>query len=102
MSQNTVKSKKSTDSNMSFLTGANAEYISHLYGEYLSNPARVDSSWQGFFEALNDNEVELLQELNGASWTPKENRKSARRFDHMGAGAHVTDVIMPAGKTGKP
>jgi 2-oxoglutarate dehydrogenase complex dehydrogenase (E1) component-like enzyme len=59
MSQNAAPKQ----SNMSFLTGANAEYISHLYGEFLSNPARVDESWQGFFEALNDNEIELLQEL---------------------------------------
>ncbi len=77
---------------MTFLTGANAEYISHLYGEFLTNPARVDSSWKVFFEALNDNEIELLQELNGASWTPKENKKSSRRFDHMGAGAHLSEV----------
>jgi 2-oxoglutarate dehydrogenase E1 component len=67
--------------NMTFLTGANAEYISHLYGEFLSNPAKVDQSWQGFFEALNDNEIDLLRELNGASWTPKENRKGAMRYD---------------------
>jgi 2-oxoglutarate dehydrogenase E1 component len=88
MSQNAAPKQ----SNMSFLTGANAEYISHLYGEYLSNPARVDESWQGFFEGLNDNEIELLQELNGASWTPDENRKSTRRFDHIGAGAGIVEV----------
>jgi 2-oxoglutarate dehydrogenase E1 component len=88
MSQNAAPKQ----SNMSFLTGANAEYISHLYGEFLSNPARVDESWQGFFEALNDNEIELLQELNGASWTPDENRKSTRRFDHIGEGAGIVEA----------
>src|SRR5688572_21436539 len=81
-----------TKQNMTFLTGANAEYISHLYGEFLSNPAKVDVSWKGFFEALNDNEVALLQELNGASWTPKENRKSTYRFAEA-------DVAVPATKT---
>ena len=86
-----------TKQNMTFLTGANAEYISHLYGEFLSNPAKVDESWKGFFEALNDNEVALLQELKGASWTPKENRRSARRFDHMGEGAHVVEPAIVSG-----
>jgi 2-oxoglutarate dehydrogenase E1 component len=90
-----------TKAKMSFLTGANAEYIAHLYGQFLANPAQVDGSWKDFFEALNDNEAELLTELNGASWTPQENRKGARRFDHMGTGAHVVsdtgdDVPVPA------
>ncbi len=78
-----------TNQNQSFLTGTNAEYIAHLYSEFLSNPGKVDDSWREFFTGLNDDEVALLQELHGASWTPAENRKSARKFDHMGAGAHI-------------
>ncbi len=62
------------------LTGVNAEYIAHLYGEFLSSATNVDESWSVFFEALNDNEAELLRELSGASWTPAENRKSKRGF----------------------
>lgn len=79
--------------NLSAFTGANAEYISHLYGEYLSDPVSVDASWKEFFEALNDNEVEVLRELNGASWTPDINRKAGPHFgvdddtDSAGAGA---------------
>lgn len=30
------------------LSGANAEYIAHLYTEFLSNPASVDESWKSF------------------------------------------------------
>lgn len=71
-----------------FLTGANADYIAHLYARYCVNPGAVDGSWQSFFSALNDNEIALLGELNGASWTPPQNRK-ARNFDHMSAGAGV-------------
>ncbi len=71
-----------------FLTGANADYIAHLYARYCVNPGAVDGSWQSFFSALNDNEIALLGELNGASWTPAQNRK-ARNFDHMSTGAGV-------------
>ena len=53
-----------------FLSGVNAEYIAHLYGQYLKNPDRVDQSWQDFFNDLDDNELALLKELHGASWTP--------------------------------
>ncbi len=63
-----------------FLSGINAEYMAHLYGEYLSNPGNVDASWKSFFEGLNGTELELLAELTGASWTPQENRKSSRSF----------------------
>ncbi|HBR69226.1 MAG TPA: 2-oxoglutarate dehydrogenase E1 component, partial [Rhodospirillaceae bacterium] len=84
--------KEKPNQNQSFLTGANAEYIAHLYSEYMSNPHKVDAGWREFFGGLNDSEVVLLQELHGASWTPNENRKSYRRFDNMGAGAHVVEA----------
>ncbi len=64
----------------SFLTGLNAEYVAHLFGEYLSNPSKVDESWRSFFEGMESNERELLAELAGPSWTPEENKKSSRAF----------------------
>jgi 2-oxoglutarate dehydrogenase E1 component len=63
-----------------FLSGPNAEYIAHLYAEYLANPSKVDESWQAFFSDLGSNEAELLSELAGASWTPSENDKAERGF----------------------
>ncbi|MCF8496766.1 MAG: 2-oxoglutarate dehydrogenase E1 component [Alphaproteobacteria bacterium] len=80
------------------LTGSNAEYIAHLYGEFLTNPLKIDASWKDFFQALNDNETALLKELNGASWTPPQNRKAARPFDHMGSGARLLAEDHPAGQ----
>lgn len=65
---------------LTFLNGVSAEYIAHLYGEFLVNTSRVDESWQSFFKGLNDNERALLDEMTGASWTPEENRKSTRKF----------------------
>ncbi|MCD8498342.1 MAG: hypothetical protein LRZ85_09955 [Alphaproteobacteria bacterium] len=66
--------------NLSFLTGINAEYVVHLYGEYLKNPAKVDASWKTFFSGLSDDELIILKEMQGASWTPEENRASSRAF----------------------
>ena len=66
--------------NTTFLSGINAEYMAHLYEEYLSDASSVDASWKSFFDDLNDDERSLLDELNGASWTPDENRKSSRGF----------------------
>ena len=63
--------------NLSFLTGINSEYIAHLYAQYMRNSAQVDASWATFFKGLNDEEVEVLKELHGASWTPDENRREA-------------------------
>ncbi|MCC6597734.1 MAG: 2-oxoglutarate dehydrogenase E1 component [Alphaproteobacteria bacterium] len=70
--------------NVTFLSGMNAEYIAHLYARYLSDAGQVDESWARFFETLNDSELSLLQELSGASWTPKTNTVISRNF---GAGA---------------
>ena len=67
-------------SDLTFLTGMSAEYVAHLYGEYLNHPTKVDTSWKEFFDNLGDSETELLEELSGASWTPKENIKQLRGF----------------------
>lgn len=72
----------------SVLTGINAEYIAHLYSQYLVNPQSVAESWRAFFGELEDNEAALLRELNGASWTPKQNRKGQNSFAHV----NVTDA----------
>ena len=71
--------------NLSFLTGINSEYIAHLYAQYQRNPASVDASWKQFFSGLNDEEVSILRELHGASWTPQENRRDENGFLTQGA-----------------
>ncbi|NVO26584.1 2-oxoglutarate dehydrogenase E1 component [Donghicola sp. C2-DW-16] len=52
----------------SFLQGHNAEYIEQLYARYATDPNSVDESWQAFFAALGDGEVEVKKEAQGASW----------------------------------
>lgn len=73
---------------LTFLNGANAEYIAHLYGKYLSGPNGIDASWRSFFDSLSDDEAALLQELSGASWTPAENTKISRSFGAAPAAAN--------------
>lgn len=82
--------------NLTFLSGINSEYIAHLYAQFIRNPASVDASWKSFFSDLNDQEVAILQELHGASWTPEENRRDGNGFKHHGS-EHLmqTDPIMP-------
>ncbi len=77
-----------TAPNLTFINATNAEYVAHLYVQYLKNASNVDESWKSFFDGLKDSEIELLQDLAGASWTPEENRKSGRAFGV----AHVAPV----------
>lgn len=72
-----------------FLTGANSEYIAHLYSQYCANPHKVDESWRQFFDDLSDSEVSLLRELHGASWTPEENRKDKNGFSGFEKATHA-------------
>ena len=69
-----------SNSDQTFLSGVNAEYIAHLYAQYLKSPTGVDESWREFFGELNDTEAAFLQELSGASWTPDENARDKRSF----------------------
>ncbi|MCR4377754.1 MAG: 2-oxoglutarate dehydrogenase E1 component [Rhodospirillales bacterium] len=55
-----------------FLSGANALYVAELYARYVENPATVDSSWGDYFAALGGTEREILDELRGATWAPKD------------------------------
>ena len=54
----------------SFLSGANATYVSELYARYLADPSSVDASWRGFFAGMADDARAVLGELKGASWSP--------------------------------
>ena len=53
---------------LSFLTGANAVYVSELYARYVNDPTAVDTEWAGFFDALNEDGRTVLAELRGAPW----------------------------------
>jgi 2-oxoglutarate dehydrogenase E1 component len=101
MAQNT-----SPDS-LSVLTGINAEYIAHMYNQYLVNPESVTPGWRQFFEDMADDEAALLRELNGASWTPAQNRKAHRGFDSFVRATHGAADVGPAanqnaGRAGAP
>ncbi len=58
----------------SFLTGANATYVSELYGRYIEDPSSVDPSWAAFFRDLNEDGRAILAELKGASWNKNANK----------------------------
>lgn len=70
----------SSSSAKSLLTGVNAEYIAHIYAQYLRNPSSVQPGWASFFRDLSDDEVTVLRDMHGASWTPTENRTENRGF----------------------
>ncbi len=55
-----------------FLSGANAVFLSELYDQYLKNPGSVDPSWATFFRDLGDGQADLIRELHGASWAQEQ------------------------------
>ena len=54
----------------SFLFGANAPFIEELYARYLDDPSAVDADWRTFFDALAEQQGDVLAEVRGASWAP--------------------------------
>ncbi len=51
--------------------GANAAFIADLYARWVRDPASVDQSFAGLFEALNDEARSVLTDASGASWAPR-------------------------------
>ncbi len=54
-----------------FLDGANATFLEHLYSAYVQNPASVDPTWAQYFSALGDGVPSILKLAVGASWAPR-------------------------------
>ncbi len=52
----------------SFLYGGNAQFVEHLYQQYLTNPAAVDVQWRNFFAQFNDD----ARNSSGPSWQRKD------------------------------
>ena len=75
----------------SFLFGPNGPFIAGLYARFLDDPGSIDSSWQGFFGELNEDARTVIEELRGASWTPRPARPdgdgAAERADDSAAAA---------------
>jgi 2-oxoglutarate dehydrogenase E1 component len=70
----------------SFLFGPNGPFIADLYARFLDDPGSVDPSWQGFFKELDEDARAVIEELRGASWTPK-----AMPLDGDGGAEEVAD-----------
>lgn len=52
--------------------GTNSTYVEELYERYLQSPSSVDKSWQDFFRDMGDSLNVVMQNHQGASWSPKE------------------------------
>ena len=66
-SNNNITFKKT-----SFLTGINSEFINQLYSDYLTNPKSLPKGWGEFFDGLSEDEIIILNDLNGPSWSPEK------------------------------
>ncbi|MBL8672743.1 MAG: 2-oxoglutarate dehydrogenase E1 component [Alphaproteobacteria bacterium] len=56
----------------SFLNGANAAFIGELYAQFLRDSGAVDPSWRAFFGDLRDDQRAVLDEMRGATWSPRD------------------------------
>ena len=56
----------------SFLFGANETYIAEMYSKYLRDPGSVDAGWSDYFSQLEEEGESALEDLQGASWAPRE------------------------------
>jgi 2-oxoglutarate dehydrogenase E1 component len=51
-----------------FLTGANAGFVTELYMRFLEDPAAVDESWRRFFAGIGDDLTAMQRERRGPAW----------------------------------
>ena len=63
----------------SFLGGNSSEFIEELHAQYIQNPGSIPSEWKEFFDGLKDNKSEIINIVNGPSWSRKKSKKDFRR-----------------------
>jgi 2-oxoglutarate dehydrogenase E1 component len=79
-----------------FLTGANAGFITELYTRFLEDPGSVDESWCRFFSEMHDDVTTLLTEVRGPSWAKRDPPiigNGAARIDEAALRRATTDSI---------
>ena len=69
-SDNNITLKKT-----SFLSGINSEFINQFYSDYLSDPKSLPEGWRKFFDGLSEDEILILNDLKGPSWSPEKKFK---------------------------
>ncbi len=67
-----VDKNNQTYKRTSFLTGVNSDYIQEYYALYLQNPDLLTKDWIEFFDGLNEDSTNILQNIKGPSWNPKK------------------------------
>ena len=56
----------------SFLSKSNSAFIEEMYLSYINGDKNLPISWKNFFESLNESGKDILNELQGPSWSPKK------------------------------
>jgi 2-oxoglutarate dehydrogenase E1 component len=77
-----------------FLSGPNAGFIEELYAKFLNDANSVDASWRAFFVGLADEAGNVLKDLQGASWAPRQQTR-ARIGNGNGNGHAAIAALVP-------
>ena len=59
----------------SFLGGNSSEFIEELHAQYIQNPGSIPCEWKEFFDGLKDNKSEIINTVNGPSWSRKKSKR---------------------------
>ncbi|MCZ6896662.1 MAG: palindromic element RPE1 domain-containing protein, partial [Rickettsia endosymbiont of Ixodes ricinus] len=78
-----------------YLFGGNAVFVEELYRQYLTNPASVDQTWQGFFAEIKDNNT-LLNKSTAKVIIPDETKKEPLNNNLSSEGLNSRHLSKPA------
>ena len=67
-----VDKNNQTYKKTSFLSGVNSDYIEKNYALYIQNPNLLTKDWIEFFDGLNEDSKNILENIKGPSWNPKK------------------------------
>jgi 2-oxoglutarate dehydrogenase E1 component len=55
-----------------FLSKSNSAFIEEMYMKFVKNDPTLPNSWRRYFEEIGDEFDDIVNEINGPSWSPSK------------------------------
>ena len=55
-----------------FLSKSNSAFIEEMYLKFVNNDPSLPDSWKTYFNKIGDEADEIVNEINGPSWSPSK------------------------------
>ena len=76
-----------------FLSKSNSTFIEEMYLKYVNKDSSLPDSWREYFSEIGDQAEEVINEINGPSWSPSK-KVSINKEQKLNNGNYKKDELV--------